>query len=89
MTQNQHIVQEPLLLTVPQVAKALALSRAMVYLLIQRGDLRAIHIGRAVRISISELRQWVQKYEEGANAEVISNQNGQRRKRPSFAHPEL
>jgi len=64
MLHNQETPRQALLLTISQTAKLLSLSRAMVYLLIQRGELHCIHIGRAVRVSQAELRRWVQEREQ-------------------------
>jgi len=47
MQRDQEEPQPQLLLTIRQVQKTLKLSRSMVYLLIKRGELRAIHIGKA------------------------------------------
>ncbi len=60
------------LLTIKQVQKALGLSRSMVYLLIQRGEIRAIHIGTAIRVRPSEIRRFIQEHE-------AAEQAGQRR----------
>jgi excisionase family DNA binding protein len=48
-----------LLLRIPEAAERLALSRAMVYLLIQRGELPTVHIGRSIRVPAAALEQWV------------------------------
>ena len=57
---------QPLLLTVPQVAKRLGLSRAMVYVLINREGLPVIRLGRAVRISATSLQKWVEAREQAS-----------------------
>jgi excisionase family DNA binding protein len=48
-----------LLLRIPEAAERLALSRAMLYELIARGELRVLHVGRAVRIPVDELQRWL------------------------------
>ncbi len=53
--------QEPILLTVEEVAEALQVGRSMVYGLIQAGSLPAIRLGRLRRIRRSDLREWVEK----------------------------
>jgi len=63
--QNEPTLQ-PLLLTVPQVAKKLGLSRAMVYILINREGLPVVHLGRAVRISATSLQKWVKEREQSS-----------------------
>jgi excisionase family DNA binding protein len=40
----------PLLLTIAQVAEALGVGRTLVYELVARGELEAVHIGRATRV---------------------------------------
>jgi excisionase family DNA binding protein len=40
----------PILLTLPEAARELRLSRQTMYALIRRGDLEAVHIGRAARV---------------------------------------
>ena len=48
-----------LLLTVDEVAEALALSRSTIYRLLKSGDLVATRIGTATRIPESSLRRFV------------------------------
>src|SRR5438067_1956028 len=59
----------PLLLTIPQVALALNLSRAKIYRLIQNRELPVVRIGRAVRVSWTSLQHWVslQEQERGSD----------------------
>lgn len=60
MTQNnKQVDSSPLLLTIPQVAKALNLGRTKVYELIWREHLPVQRFGRAVRVSKNELQQWI------------------------------
>ncbi len=47
---------ERLLLRMPEVATILGIGRSTVYELVQRGDLPAVHVGRAVRIPSAKLR---------------------------------
>jgi excisionase family DNA binding protein len=49
----------PLLLTVPQAARMLAISRSRVYQLIWKGELVPVHIGRSARFTVSELERFV------------------------------
>lgn len=56
-------------LTAPQVAARLQLSRALVYALIQRGELPAVHIGRSVRVLPDDLDRWLQaRRDDGPSA---------------------
>ena len=45
----------PLLLTVEQAARMLAISRSAVYRLTWSGELTPVHIGRSVRFTVAEL----------------------------------
>ncbi len=49
------------LLRITECAETLGLSRTKVYELVTSGDLRALHIGRAVRIEVSEVERFVAK----------------------------
>jgi excisionase family DNA binding protein len=50
---------ETRLLKVPEVAARLNLSRSLTYELVQRGDIRAVRIGRARRVPESEVARFV------------------------------
>lgn len=73
MQHDQEAPQPHPLMTIKQVQRVLGLSRSMVYLLIKRGELHAIHIGKAVRVKPSEIRRFVlareavERTEQGAN----------------------
>ncbi|MGI9062144.1 MAG: helix-turn-helix domain-containing protein [Ktedonobacteraceae bacterium] len=62
--QETHI--QPLLLSIPEVAVSLRLSRAKVYMLIDCEGLPVVRFGRAVRVSVISLQRWVEKREKGA-----------------------
>lgn len=49
----------PLFLSIPEVCQFLRLSRAKVYRLIYYEGLPVVHFGRAVRVSVSALEQWL------------------------------
>jgi excisionase family DNA binding protein len=53
-------------LRVSQVAATLALSRAAVYRLIEAGDLRAVTIGRAVRVHPDDVEVFIQQRRSGS-----------------------
>ncbi len=59
---------QPLLLNVSQVAKSLGLSRTKVYALIATEGLPVVRFGRAVRISLTSLQQWLQQREQRLSA---------------------
>lgn len=48
----------PLLLTVEQAARMLAISRSAVYRLTWSGELTPVHIGRSVRFTMAELERF-------------------------------
>jgi excisionase family DNA binding protein len=47
---------ERLLVTIPEAAALLSLGRSTVYELVQRNKLPVVHIGRAVRVRVDDLR---------------------------------
>ncbi len=55
---------QPLLLNISQVAKMLGLGRTKVYELIATEGLPVIRFGRAVRISVASLQQWIERREK-------------------------
>jgi excisionase family DNA binding protein len=66
MEQRNELSSQPMLLTIPQVATKLGLSRAMVYTLINREGLPVIRLGRAVRVSATSLQRWVEEREQSS-----------------------
>lgn len=52
------------LLTIPVVAKMLAVSRPTVYMLIDTEGLPIIKFGRSVRISPVSLQEWLSEHEQ-------------------------
>ena len=50
----------PLLLTVPQAARVLAIGRTTLYALISNGAIETVHIGRAIRIPVEATRAFVE-----------------------------
>ena len=51
---------DKLLYSASDAAKVLNISRSMVYVLINEGKLRPVHIGRSMRIPLSELEDYVE-----------------------------
>ena len=47
------------ILTVPEVAEYLKISRSKMYLMVQRGLIPYVKIGRNVRIRVSDLQEWM------------------------------
>jgi len=64
--QKKEGMQQALLLTIPEAAMSLRLSRAKVYRLIDFEGLPVVRFGRAVRVSVKALEQWVERREKGA-----------------------
>jgi excisionase family DNA binding protein len=49
------------ILTIPEVADYLKLSKAKVYMMVQRGEIPYIRLERNVRIRESDLMKWLEK----------------------------
>jgi excisionase family DNA binding protein len=65
MKNDQEQTPQPLVLTIPQTAKCLGLSRAKVYsLLAQGGGPPVIRFGRSVRVPVASLKAWLQECEK-------------------------
>lgn len=64
--EKKEVMPQPLLLDIPGVCQSLCLSRASVYRLIYYEGLPVVHFGRAVRVSVSSLREWVEQREKSA-----------------------
>ena len=63
--QKKEVIRQPLLLTIPEVAASLRLSRSKVYMLIDIEGLPVVRFGRAVRVSVISLQQWLERREKG------------------------
>jgi excisionase family DNA binding protein len=59
---------DKLLYNVNEVAGLLNISRAMVYVLINEGHIKTVHIGRSMRIHIDEVRAYVDSLVEISRA---------------------
>lgn len=64
METTRSVVSSPLLLTIPDVARRLGLGRTKVYELIAREGLPVVRFGRAVRVSVTSLQQWIEQREK-------------------------
>ena len=64
MESPQEGAPQRLLLRIPEVAETLGIGRSKIYELIATGELPTIHVGRAVRISVSTLQKWVEEREQ-------------------------
>ena len=57
---------QPLFLDIPQVCESLRLSRAKVYRLIYYEGLPVVHFGRAIRVSVVALQDWLERRAKSA-----------------------
>ena len=64
--QKKEVVLQPLLLSIPEVAESLRLSRAKVYRLIYYEGLPVVHFGRSARVSVIALQEWIEQRAKGA-----------------------
>lgn len=58
-------MMDRLLVKPAELAAALGLSRSLVYQLIASGQLRAVRIGRAVRVRVDDLEEFIEERIEG------------------------
>ena len=61
MVEQTPCRSERLLLTYPDAAARLGLSRTTLYKLVASGELTAVHVGKAVRIPADEIRAFVER----------------------------
>lgn len=52
---------ERLLLTIPEVVETTGYSRSFIYQRISSGDLKVVRMGRTVRVTADEVRDWVSR----------------------------
>lgn len=57
-------VAQPLLLTVPQVARMLNIGNTKVRMLLSSGELPRVRIGRSVRVPAAALHTWLEQCEQ-------------------------
>ena len=60
------------LLTVPEIAVILKISRSMAYLLVQRGELPSVRIGHSVRVQPDDLQRYIENNTTNKFGELIS-----------------
>ncbi len=60
-----NIAEENRLMTVPEAARVLGISRAKCWDLTYRGELPTVRIDRSVRISSRTLEQFIREHESG------------------------
>jgi excisionase family DNA binding protein len=57
----------PLLVTATEAATILGVGRTKLYELINRGELRPVHIGRSLRVPVAELERFVDALRAGGS----------------------
>lgn len=65
MNSNPHEVTTWDLLTVPETAKILRISRNLAYELVARNEIPAIRLGRVIRIPRHGLQVWLDRQADG------------------------
>ena len=66
VSRNGHVTA-PLLVTAAEAAATLGVGRTKLYELINRGELRPVHIGRSLRIPVAELERFVDALRAGGS----------------------
>jgi len=61
MDQPSLFDPEPILLTIPEAARLLSIGRTLAYELIAAGELEVVHIGRAARVPVEAVREYVER----------------------------
>ena len=59
MDQPSLFDQPPILLTITEAARLLSIGRTLTYELIASGDLDVVHIGRAARVPLDAVHEFV------------------------------
>jgi excisionase family DNA binding protein len=59
--------KRPVLLTIPEVATALRISRSSVYRLFDGGELRWVRVGSTRRVSSAEMHRFIAEHTEAAS----------------------
>ena len=71
MNQSFHQLDDPIL-TIPEVARYLIVSKAKIYSLVAREEIPHLQIGRSVRIRRKDLQAWIEKQSNQLTFEVFS-----------------
>jgi excisionase family DNA binding protein len=69
MESPKEVAPQRLLLRISEVAETLGIGRTKIYEMIATGELPTVHVGRAVRISVTALQKWVEQREQQNNAQ--------------------
>ena len=71
MDQSFHQLEDPIL-TIPEVARYLKISKSKIYSLVAREEIPHLKIGRNVRIRRKDLQAWIEKQTNQLSFEVFS-----------------
>lgn len=71
MNQSFHRLEDPIL-TIPEVARYLKMSKSKIYNLVSKKEIPHIKIGRNVRIRQADLQMWVEKQANQLSFEILS-----------------
>jgi excisionase family DNA binding protein len=71
MNQSFHHLEDPIL-TIPEVARYLKMSKSKIYSLVSREEIPHLKIGRNVRIRSKDLQAWMEKRTNQFSFEVMS-----------------
>ena len=67
------------LLTLPELAHLLHVSRALIYSLIRSGDLPTVHIGHALRFRWDDVQAYIRQRAEVRSARALNRKSGRLR----------
>ena len=62
----------PALLTIPEAAEMLRISRSTTYQLISAGDIEVVHIGRSARVPVNAIDDYVQRLRNASRGGVAA-----------------
>jgi len=71
MNQSFQQLEDPIL-TIPEVARYLKISKSKIYSLVSREEIPHLKIGRNVRIRCRDLHAWIEKQSSQLSFEVFS-----------------
>ena len=59
LERSKHMLETTMLWTPAQTARMMNISRSQLYILLKRGDLKSVHIGRSRRIATDQINQFI------------------------------
>ena len=70
MNQSFHRLEDPIL-TIPEVARYLKISKSKIYSLVSKEEIPHLKIGRSVRILRKDLQTWMEKQTNQLSFEIL------------------